>query len=792
MARHLILVLAAATLLASGCKRQPNVLLVTFDTVRADAPGFASGRNDVTPNLDALAARGTHFEHAISSQPLTLPSHATIMTGLYPYRHGVRNNGTYVLDEKQVTLAERLRDAGYDTHAIVGSFVLDSQFGLDQGFAVYDDDLAGGPNQKMFMFKEIRAKTVADKAIAFLKGRKKSERPFYLWLHFFDPHADYQPPEDVAIKFPGEPYLGEIHYADRELGRVFETLRSLELTDETIVAFTSDHGESMGEHGERTHGIFVYDATVRVPLVLAGPGVPAGKAVATQVRTADIAPTLLALTGVDPGKVDGAPLKELFDGSADEAVARTAYTESLSPLLNFGWAELRALRTNDWKVIESPTPEAYALPADPVETSNLWKGAPPAEARRLASELARISRDDPFERGGHRASAIDPELQRRLAALGYVWSAVPGDPNHARADAKDRIAYWEAFQAAQVQIRGGSFEPAIATIERLLEVDPENVIAMGSLAAALSRLGQDQRAEAIYQRMLKVDPNRDAAYLGLARVARARGDFAEAENRGRRLVAIQPKNIEGYLSLGDTALEKQQWTEAEGWFRKALEIDPHSSLATAGLGNTFNRAGRLQDALRTLREGRARDQSSYVLTYNLAVVSERLGDAPAAMALYQQAVKLDPDQSMAWNNLGSLLSRNGRPQEALKMIARAVQIDPSNVEAAYNVGALLATHGRPDQALPYLEAALRLNPRFVPAAAMRARILMTLGRHDEALAAWKALTPGLPAAWLGIAEIELTRGRTEAARNALREGIEAGGSRFEAAARRHEALRGLL
>ncbi len=790
--RHLLLVLAAATaLVAAGCKSRPNVVLVTFDTVRGDAPGFASGRKDVSPHLDALAARGVRFDYAIASQPLTLPSHATIMTGLYPPHHGIRNNGTYVLADAQVTLAERLRDAGYDTHAIVASFVLDSQFGLDQGFAAYDDDLSGGPRQKMFMFKEIQAKTVADKAIAWLRGRGAEQRPFFLWLHFFDPHADYQPPQDVAIKFPGEPYLGEIHYADRELGRVFETLDALGLGDDTVIAFTSDHGESLGEHGERTHGIFVYDATVRVPLVIAGPGVPKGTRVTGPVRTADIAPTLLELTRVKGSAVDGSSLEPLFEGDSS-APPRTAYTESLSPLLNFGWAALRGLRSTDWKIIDSPRPEAYALKEDPRETRNLWRGAPPDAARRLAAELAGIRRADPFERGEQRADRIDPELQRRLAALGYVWSTPRASEDRARADAKDRIAYWEAFQTAQVQIRGGSFGPAIQAIERLLAVDPDNVIAMGSLATALSRLGEDARAEPIYGRMIEIDPQRDAAYLGLARIARSRGAFEDAERHARRLLELQPKNVEGYLSLGDTALEKQQWAEAEGSFRKALAIDPHSSLAIAGLGNTFNRAGRLQDSLRILREGREKDPTSYVLTYNLAVVTERLGDTPAARALYEEAIRIDPEQSMAWNNLGSLMSRSGRPQEAIKMIARAYQVDPSNVEAAYNLGALLLTHDRPAEALPYLEAALRINRSFAPAAAMRARALMRLGRDEEALGAWKALAPGMPAAWLGVAEIEMRRGHRDAARSALRQGIEAGGERFEAAARRNERLKALL
>ena len=380
--RRFLFVLVVLPLLAAlaGCPgaSRPNLLLVTFDTTRWDHMGYAGGPQGITPMLDAMAQRGTWFSDAVTVAPLTLVSHASILTGLYPPHHGVRDNGLYSLPARDETLAERLRDAGYATHAVVSSFVLDSQFGLDQGFEGYDDDLAGGPQKIQFMFKEIKAAQASAKAVRWLEQERPRDRPFFLWVHFFDPHANYDPPADVAKQFPGDPYSGEIHYADRELGRIFKSLDDAGLLDSTVLAFTADHGDSLGEHGETTHGIFVYDSTVRVPMLLAGPGVPAGRRVDALARTVDLAPTILELLGLPAADgLDGRSLERLWSGR--EGDDRVAYSEALTPLLNFGWAPLRALRTTSLKVIQAPRPEVYDLARDPEESRNL---AAPGSRRR--------------------------------------------------------------------------------------------------------------------------------------------------------------------------------------------------------------------------------------------------------------------------------------------------------------------------------------------------------------------------------------------------------------------------
>lgn len=788
MRRLLFPLLLAAAL--AGCSRShPNVVVVTFDTVRWDHVGWSTGRTDVTPTLDAMAARGVWFSTAIAPQPLTLPSHTSIFTGRYPTRHGVRNNGTYRVPDEEETLAELFQAEGYATHAIVSAFVLDSQFGLDQGFDGYDDDLAGGPKQKMFMFKEIRAAQTADKAVRWLREGRPRDRPFFLWLHFFDPHADYEPPDDVALEFPGDPYRGEIHYADRELGRVLEELDDQRLLDETLFAFTSDHGDSLGEHGERTHGLFVYDATTRVPLLIAGPGVPAGQRVDGVVRSLDLFPTIAELAGLEPsGPLDGASLRPLWRGKGDE---RTAYLETFTPRENFGWSELRGLRSATVKVIQAPQPEVYDLAADPRETRNLHGASEPEGARPLFAGLARRLEEDRYGEESAAAHEADSETRQKLAALGYVWGAkVTGDAP--LADPKEKIRSWERFQVAQQLIRDKHFEPAIAAIRAILAEDAGNVVAMGSLAGALARTGDEEGALATYRKMIELDAQQDVAYLGAARLLAKRGEFDEATALVEAMMAKQPDNPDGPVAMGDLLLEREAFDEAERWFRKALELDPHSMVAASGLGNCLNRADQLPEARDVLVAARRHDPSHHATTYNLAVVTERLGDRRAALALYREAVALDPDHSMSWNNLGSLLDRNGEREEAIAAVRKAHELDPENVEATYNLGALLSNAGRPAEAIPFLLEAVQRRPDLAAAPPLLARALAATGRVDEALALWRQIAAQAPPALFQVAKLELGRGRREAARAALRQLIAVDGDRARQAIARDPELSKLL
>jgi len=784
--------MAIVLAVTTACHREPpNVLIVTFDTTRWDHVGYATGREALTPMVDALASRGTWFSTCVTPQPLTLPSHTSIFTGLYPFHHGVRNNGTYIVPDRDVTLAELFHEKGYATHAVISAFVLDSRFGLDQGFDTYDDDLSGGPKQKMFMFKEVKAEQTAARAVRWLQSERDRERPFFLWVHFFDPHADYEPPAEWAAKFPGDPYQGEISYADNSFGFILKELDDQQILENTVVVFTSDHGDGLGEHGESTHSLFIYESTTRVPLLMTGPGVPAGRRVDQLVRTVDIAPTVLDLAGLEvPAGLDGASLVPVWNGREDQ---RTAYLETFVTRLNFGWSELRGMRGVGSKVILAPRPEAYDLAADPEETRNLLEdgGSMPDADRELMRELQEIVDADPFTHGEQQEDKLDQETRRKLASLGYVWGA-PVASEEDLPDPKDRLGFWRRFQAAQSLIRDNRYDEARQAAESLLEEDPKNVVAMGSLATVLMRLDEYPKALAVYQRMVELDPHRDVAYLGAAKALGKVGQWEEADEMVFGLLKIQPENVEAYTVLGDLALDREDYPAAERWFRKALEIDPDSALAASGLGNCLNRAGRLEEARDLLAAYHRKDPTSHAITYNLAVVSERLGDQRAALALNEQAIKLDPEHSMTWNNLGSILSKMGRQQDAIRCVAKAHELDPDNVEATYNLGALLAQAGRPSQALPLVEEALRARPTLIQAAVLRANLLEKLGRQADALAQWRALGDRNPPALLQVARLELAMGNRTAAKTALDTALAVGGDRARQAASRIPALAQLL
>ena len=752
-----------------GCRREPlrpNVLLVTFDTTRWDHVGWAGGKPGVTPMLSAMASRGTWFSQCSTTQPLTVPSHTSILTGLYPYHHGVRNNGTYIAGEENITLAERLKALGYQTHAVVSAFVLDSQFGLDQGFDTYDDDLSGGPQQKMFMFKETKADITAARAALWLRESWGKQVPFYMWVHFFDPHADYEPPRDVANSFPGDPYSGEISFADRELGRIFKELDDMGQLDNTLVIFTSDHGDSLGEHGEKTHGLFIYDSTTRVPLLMAGPGVKVGGRVDQQVRTVDIVPTVMDILGL-PGAegLDGKSLLPLWEGNTDE---RLAYLETLLPLQNFAWAELRALRTGRSKVISAPRPEWYDHTTDPTEGHNRYaEAARDGEATELFTQLETLKANDPLSHGGHDQSEMSEEARRKLGALGYVWSDSGADTVGPRPDPKDRIQYWERFQYTQGLMREKRHQEAVVAITQLLAEDPGNAMARTSLANALTQTGQRDKALEVYRDLIKDGELKEAPYLGASRLLREMGQYVEAEALARQVISLQPENPEGYVAAGDVLLDQERYVEAEVLFRQALHIDEHSSLAFTGLGNCLNRSGKLQEAYQVLATAWKVDPTSFAIAYNLAVVSERLGYTDQAMTLYQAALKLEPDHSMSWNNIGSLLDRGGKREEAVKYLKKAHELDPENMEATYNLAVMMLAANKPSEALGLLEQAIKLKPNFVPAYLQRGRALISLGHHDQALVELEKLATSNPPLWLGIARLELDSGNREGARKSL-------------------------
>jgi arylsulfatase A-like enzyme len=525
------------------------VVLVTFDTTRADHLGCYGNDTVDTPTVDALAAEGVRFERALSAIPITLPSHSTILTGKYPPGHGVRDNGLFVLAEEQETLAEILKGHGYATGAAVGAFPLVARFGVDQGFDHFDDRLsseglgvlgAGALAAPRLFFEERRAARVNEAVFDWLEA--VSADPFFLWVHYYDPHQPHEPPPPYDQLYANDRYDGEIAYADESLGVLLDRLRSLGVYDRTLVVFTSDHGEGLGEHGELTHSYLVYDTTLHVPLIFRLPGgAGGGRVVAEPVRLVDLLPTILDLLELPvPDGLDGRSLETALEGGATSP--RPHYAESLSARFNHNWGELRALYDGGWKYIHGPRPELYDLGADPRELHDL-AGAEPEVAERMRSALAGFLARRAAASASV-ASVPDAETRERLQALGYLQGG-GGEPatvsEELRGDGtppQDRIGDVSAMsQVRSLLVQGRAFA-AQQIAEELIRRDPVNPFYLEVLANTQLQLGQVDGARETIERLGELGPLRDPGRLLALRLGHAlylRGAREEGLARVRRI-----------------------------------------------------------------------------------------------------------------------------------------------------------------------------------------------------------------------------------------------------------------
>ncbi|HET7295168.1 MAG TPA: sulfatase-like hydrolase/transferase [Vicinamibacteria bacterium] len=579
---------------------RPSILLVSIDTLRADHIGCYGAKGVETPSLDALAAQGVLFERALTPVPITLAAHATLFTSWFPHRHGVRDNGLYRLPPDPPTMAALLQGAGYDTAAVVAADVLDRQYGLDRGFRLYDDAVGA----RGLVIAERPAAAVTDAALrvaASLRG------PFLLFVHYYDPHMAYRPPAPWADRFRDRPYDGEIAYVDAELGRLLRALRAR--VPELAVAVSSDHGEGLGEHGEATHGPFVYQATLRVPLLLAAPGRwPVGRRVADPVSIADVLPTLLHLAGVaPPASLDGRSLVATFSGG--EAPPRMFPIESEFGFNSYGWAPLHGVTDGAVKWIGAPEEELYDLTADPAEARNLAQERR-AEARRLAASWRETVKEDRRALPIAAASKVaDAERMARLSALGYVAGSRAGDARQGRSlpDPKRAIGSLALVNDARRLIGEGAFDAAIRKLEAALASSPRNVSALILLGAAQLRAGRPGLALEPLRRAEATAPFSAEASFNLGLACIGAGDAACAEESFRRALELMPRFHDAAVNLVDLLLQTGQVAPARAAFDAARREKLESPLLDFLEGKlALERGERLaaQDALaRALRSG---------------------------------------------------------------------------------------------------------------------------------------------------------------------------------------------
>lgn len=482
-----LLVWASAGLVA--CEREApraSVLLITLDTTRADHLGVYGATRARTPHLDALAAQGIVYERAYSPAPITLPAHASLMTGLYPFEHGVRNNGSFRLGEAAQTLAEVLRDHGYRTGAVVGAFVLDRRFGLAQGFDSYDDAIPSQPSAGAFGFAERQAPAVTDAALDWLS--EASERPFFLWLHYFDPHAAYDSHGGDRALFGLLPYDAEIAFVDREIGRLLEGLPEAPHGAGTLIVVAADHGEGLWEHGEISHGTFVYDSTLRAALILKLPdGAHAGGAISAPASLVDVFPTVLGLLGIPAGNVSGVPLPTVEPGT--ERPSRSIYFENHAVAYSFGLHPLRGVVRGFDKWIDAPRPERYELGGDPRELENRAGTDDPVSGELRAAMMRLLDdRSRVLPRDAGTTLVLEPTAAARLRSLGYLPHAAASasdalptgpDPKDAAEDVREILA---AEALIEVGRRQQAAEKLAAVVQRSDFVNPRAITRLAALA----------------------------------------------------------------------------------------------------------------------------------------------------------------------------------------------------------------------------------------------------------------------------------------------------------------------
>lgn len=651
-----------------------NVLLVTLDTTRADRLGCYGYIGGKTPNLDALARGGVLFQNVYAQVPLTLPSHCSIMTGTTPVSHGVHNNGGYVLSPERTTLAEMLKARGFRTAAIVASFSVDSRFGLDQGFDLYDDSFEAGLPFKSAN-SERRADTVAALFSTWLDGQ--DGEPFFAWVHFFDPHLPYRPPAPYDREFSSNPYDGEIAFMDEAVGAVVGKLREKNLLGRTLVVLAGDHGEAFGEKVETGHGVFLYDGTLKVPLILYAPGhLPAGRVVPSRVRLTDIVPTVLDMVNLPvPAEVEGQSLVPMAGGKKGRD--RETYIETFYPRENYGWSELIGLVSGDWKYIRAPKPELYNLKTDPGETRNEAGSAgdvASAAGRRLETLVRKRAGVAPGP-----GRALTAEEQERLRSLGYVNFSGGGAASSA-ADPKDKLDVLKMAQLAEGFELEGRYAEAKDAYARLLELVPESPASYVNLALSEARLKKFDEAIATLRLGTERMPDSAVLHVRLGHTYLVTGRAAEALASMDRVIALEPTNVDAYTAAASALDALGRKAEARDYLEKAIAVEPENKFLRTSLAMNLASTGDVARAIEVYKALVNDYPGDHILRQHLGVAYGVAGDYANAIDSFKQAIAINPTPT-AYINIAVASKRAGDIAEAARYL-RLYLADPKGESQA--------------------------------------------------------------------------------------------------------------
>jgi len=668
-----------------------SVFLVTIDTTRADRLGAYGSKAGLTPFLDRLASEGVVFEQAEAVAPLTLPSHTSILTGLLPIHHGVRNNGMFSLPPDVETLAESYSQAGYATGGFISAQVLVHRYGLNRGFDLFDDDLSQSRKTGQTMVPSRRGDLTLEKAEAWLQSVDQNT-PVFMWLHLYDPHAPYSPPIEYQKKFPTDPYGGEIAFADDLVRRLSESIEKSGRLDNSIITVLADHGESLGEHGEATHGILLHQATIHVPWILVTPRRSESMRVRKPVSTVDVPAVLAALTGITPPNASRLDARSDFlgNGKSDE---RVIYYEAVLPYFQYGWSPLRGLRKGPWEIIHGKRDEIFNLGYDPRELSDL-RDNNPMELKYFREKINGIVAAD-TGLNSESIEKIKPSEREALEALGYVGTTAAERPDPP--DPRDLVVGHVHVESSRELMAAGRYDAALKEIDVMLKEDPGNLSALSMKAQVEILMGRTDEAEEILKEGLALDPKNSDIVAGLCRIEWARKNFEkviELSHLGR--------NTRSPFGTFD-ALEA-----------KALQMldrdDEASTLLDQSLKNSPDDAD---------------------LLVARAILQWRHHEIDAAKSDLRHAVEVDPFHLPARKNLGQLLLKEGKAEEAMLIFEEMLRIDPRDTATLETLGSL-KMNSDPSGAIPFLEEAVRLAPGRVQYLSTLGVAYLKVGKTPEA------------------------------------------------------------
>ena len=625
-----------------------NVLLISIDTCRADYLSCYGYQRKTTPNIDAIARESIVFENVISPVPITLPAHASMLAGTVPPYHGVHDNFDYWLGDSSITLAEILKGHGFATGAVVSAFVLDSKFGLKQGFDTYGDDF--GKEQDGGHAKERKGEQTSNLAVKWLEQYKDNR--FFLFVHYYDPHKRYDPPEPFASEFADNLYAGEIAYTDFCIARLIQKLKDLGLFDSTLVVITSDHGEMLGEHGESDHCYFIYQSAIKVPLIIKMPGKHKGRVVRQLVGLIDVVPTICSLVGVrTPPQVQGTDLSGYFTREDATEEERYVYTESLFAT-KYNANSLLGLVTSRWKYIQTTRPELYDVVEDPQESNNLVDKLP-RQARLMREQLREAIEQTTRENQSDSKAQLDSESIKRLESLGYVGGKVSErfDFDQNREDPKDLIGFHLSNSNAATLIRQKKYEKAKSLCHELLSQRPDYHGVYTHLSTIAFAEDNDQEAEVYTLKSLELNAGQIGLHNSLAKMLAEQGRYDEAMWHFTESVRLNPNQVGPRFALGTIFEQRGQLDEAVKCYADGLKINPRSAEAHNNLGSVLARQAKYEKAFEHCTRALEINPNLAEAYYNLGNIMFQQGEFGEAIAQYEKALLLRPDWEQARMNL---------------------------------------------------------------------------------------------------------------------------------------------